>query len=323
MAEEGMALELPFDQYQRYNLVREIVGVIRSHAQPERLRLLDVGGYFRTRNGEEILPLTFFCPGDEITVVDLNYTPHPHFVQADGRALPFLPSSFDVVVACDTLEHVTPDSREQFVKEMLSASRWFILIAGPFARQDVMLAEAIVLQYTWLLGLDHPPLRDHRRKGLPKAEELRSLLKAQGVSFFEFPSGYLLDWLLLMMLKQNLLPLPGSEDLHRLFDRFQNLNFCDTDARTPAYRRVFIICKDRQDPIMDELRRRYELRRPKEDAGEKRRNLITLVTGLLAIMRARAFTGPRKVGLPPVEERHRADLKHVLAALKGGSRVDR
>lgn len=308
-----MILELPFDQYQRYNLVREIVEVIRSHAQPDRLRLLDVGGFFRIRSGDEILPLTLFCPRDEAIVVDLEYTRQANFIQADGRALPFPASHFDLVVTCDTLEHVPPEFRDQFVKEILSVSRQFAIIAGPFAREDVTLAEEILLQYTWLLGLDHPALRDHRQKGLPELQQLRSLLEAEKVAFFEFPSGYLLNWLFLMMLKQNLLSLPHSNELHSLLDRFHNLNFCDADAQAPAYRTAFVICKDRWNPAFSELKQRYKDNRLKEEREEKRWDLIALMVGLLAVAKARMLSQSKAMELRAPEARYRTDLEYLLA----------
>jgi len=268
-------------------MVREMVEVIRAHTRTDYLRLLDVGGFFRTRSGEEILPLRVFCPEDETVVVDLEYTRQCDFVQADGRALPFPASRFDVVVACDTLEHVPPNFRDQFVKEMLSVSRQFVIVAGPFAREDVILAEAIVLQFTWLLGFDHAALLDHQRKGLPELQQLRSLLEAEKVAFFEFPSGYLLDWLLLMMLKQNLLTVPHSEEVHSLLDRFHNLYFCDEDAQVPAYRTVFTMCKDKRDPAFRQLKSRYKDKRPKVKRDEQRWKLVSLMTGFLSAARAR------------------------------------
>jgi hypothetical protein len=47
-------VDLPFDQYQRYRVVQQIVGMVRNRLCCSRLCVLDVGGFFRTITGEDI-----------------------------------------------------------------------------------------------------------------------------------------------------------------------------------------------------------------------------------------------------------------------------
>ncbi|MDE0916614.1 MAG: class I SAM-dependent methyltransferase, partial [Planctomycetota bacterium] len=116
-------LELPFDQYQRYRLVADILNEVRPKGRT--LSILDVGG--RTAL------LRQFLPSDDVTAVDLEMSDEPGLVLGDGSRLPFQDGSFDVVAGFDTLEHVPPARRTAFVDECARvASRWVVLI-GPYA----------------------------------------------------------------------------------------------------------------------------------------------------------------------------------------------
>jgi 2-polyprenyl-3-methyl-5-hydroxy-6-metoxy-1,4-benzoquinol methylase len=99
-------LALPFDQYQRYTAITQVADLIRPSLARARLRVLDVGGYFHTRLGFGILPSTHFLSGDQVFAVDLVAEKLPGYSLATGLALPFGDAAFDLVVNCDTLEHV-------------------------------------------------------------------------------------------------------------------------------------------------------------------------------------------------------------------------
>ena len=57
-------LALPFDQYQRYTTIAQIADLLRADLNQSALRVLDVGGFYRTRCEQEILPLVHFLPQD-------------------------------------------------------------------------------------------------------------------------------------------------------------------------------------------------------------------------------------------------------------------
>src|SRR3990172_7948422 len=90
----GEPYSLPFDQYQRHRLIRDIVDRIRP--QPGLL-ILDVGG----SDGA----LGRFLSSDRVVVAD-TVVGGGTTVRASGAALPFANATFDVVASCDTLEHV-------------------------------------------------------------------------------------------------------------------------------------------------------------------------------------------------------------------------
>ncbi|HKX46862.1 MAG TPA: class I SAM-dependent methyltransferase, partial [Planctomycetota bacterium] len=99
-------LRLPFDQYQRYRLVSDVVERLRGGRA--RLRVLDVGGRTGLLRG--------FLPEDEVVLVDLEPSDvRPGLVLGTGSRLPFRSGAFDVVCAFDTLEHVPPEQRAAFV----------------------------------------------------------------------------------------------------------------------------------------------------------------------------------------------------------------
>jgi len=85
---------LPFDQYQRYRLVADLVERL-AEASDEPLRVLDVGG--RTALLRE------FLPNVRVELVDMEASEVEGLVLGDGSALPFATESFDVVCAFDTL----------------------------------------------------------------------------------------------------------------------------------------------------------------------------------------------------------------------------
>ncbi len=99
-------LSLPFDQYQRYRLVADVLERLRQGEQP--LRILDVGG----RTGV----LREFLEHDDITLVDMEASDERGLVLGDGCQLPFRDESFDVVACFDTLEHIRPARRKKFVR---------------------------------------------------------------------------------------------------------------------------------------------------------------------------------------------------------------
>ena len=71
---------MPFDQYQRYRLVADLINQVRPEGR--KLRVLDVGG----RTGL----LKRFLPSDHIELVDLEASDEPGLVLGDGARLPFI-----------------------------------------------------------------------------------------------------------------------------------------------------------------------------------------------------------------------------------------
>jgi hypothetical protein len=259
-------LELPFDQYQRYKMVEELVELIRcKRSGGSRLRVLDVGGHPGF--------IADFLPEDEIFIVDtlpsdfgeLSRTERLNYVQGDGARLPFEDDSFDLVVSIDTLEHIPSGKKLRFLEEQLRASRDYVLLAAPFEDENVSLAEQIVNEF-FIKKIGHPndSLEEHFENGLPGLDETLSYLDQNGVQHLEIPNGYLYNWLIMMMALPAAQSLPDSEELVAMLNRFYNQNLYVSDNREPCYRTVILASKQHS-LDSDFITKRYE--KPKGDVS--------------------------------------------------------
>ncbi len=233
---EGTCLELealPFDQYQRYRLVADLLDQV---APTESLRLLDVGG--RTAL------LRAFRPGDRVELVDVEASQVPGLVLGDGAALPFREGVFDAVCAFDTLEHVPPAGRDAFVRECHRvASRWVIL-AGPYAAPRVDEAEERLMDFLeHKLRLRHRYLAEHRDNGLPDRQRTEALLRELGGRVASFGHGELGRWLALMCVELYLDHDPMLRPIAPRFYRFYNRVLFESDTGPEVYRHAIVAAK--------------------------------------------------------------------------------
>ncbi len=233
-------LALPFDQYQRYTVVVEVADLIRADLNRAILRVLDVGGFYRTRRGQQILPLVHFLPQDWVLAVDLIPDPLPNYILASGFALPFGSQAFDLVVSCDTLEHIHPASRTKFVDELLRVAGHCMVLIAPFENGYTRKAERILDEYMASQGIRHQQLLEHLAHDLPDRDAFERELAERGLESVDFADGYLPHWLTMMLIKHT----PGqSLDFHLDLDRYYNRYLPRGDRREPAYRRVFVVAK--------------------------------------------------------------------------------
>jgi len=160
----------------------------------------------------------------------------------ENGPFPLSDASFDVVVSCDTLEHVPPERRSAFLDELLRVARQYVVLAAPFDSEDTRLAEQIFYDFHLRrLGVVQPQLCEHRSHGLPDLQALREDLESRDLPYVEFPSGYLFNWILMMIIKDYVFSLPSSTTLHTAIDRLYNRHFFTSDQRSPAYRHVLVI----------------------------------------------------------------------------------
>ena len=156
-------LRLPFDQYQRYRIVADIVERLRPLAAADgkgrKPRILGGGG--RTALLRE------FLPKDDVLLVDMDPSEAVGLVLGDGGALPFRSETFDAVCAFDTLEHVQPDAREAFIEECWRVTSKWVLIAGPYDAPRVREGEKLLQRFLReKLGVDHRYLNEHLENGI-------------------------------------------------------------------------------------------------------------------------------------------------------------
>lgn len=224
-------LALPFDQYQRYRLVSDLLRELRGDGP--RLHVLDVGG--RTAVLRE------FLEDARIDLVDMEASSSPGLVLGDGARLPFKDGAFDAVCAFDTLEHVPPPLRSAFVAECRRVARRWVILAGPYADERVAQAEALLQSFLKnKLGEAHRYLDEHRQHGLPERAAVEEQLRAGGGRINAIPHGNLERWLVLQCLSMYLDYDPALRDLGHEFQRWYNAALYASDHAAPCYRHVIV-----------------------------------------------------------------------------------
>jgi hypothetical protein len=231
-------LRLPFDQFQRYTGAAQLIAALGL----ARARTLEMGA---SPGFSEI----FFGEAD-LFFTDRFGVHEGRFTVADGAALPYPDDTFDVVVALDTLEHIPPQHRAAFLREIKRVSRDVVVLSAPHATQDVELAEQALQAFvTARFGEVFETLQEHTDNGLPQAAETGAALGADGWRVASFGSGYLPRWLLGMIFHHELLAtgVPELPELHA----FYNQTVAPHDNREPAYRRVFAASRRRPQEELD------------------------------------------------------------------------
>jgi len=226
---------LPFDIYQRYRVIADIVGAALDNKPGP---VLDVGGY----PGH----LAAFLPDRRVTFCDLieGAIDHSPYVRGSAAALPFPDNTFPVVSCCDVLEHVPPGGRRQVLDELRRVASRAVVIAGPFDDPGVAVAERTVADfYDSLWHGEHPWLIEHRELGLPPAELVLGWAVERGLAAASRANGYLHHWTLMMFANHVTLSLPGFPEMYRHFNRYYNLYFFPESHREPSYRRVITVMK--------------------------------------------------------------------------------
>ncbi|HVS08736.1 MAG TPA: class I SAM-dependent methyltransferase [Planctomycetota bacterium] len=222
---------LPFDQYQRYRLVSDLLADLDGGAR--ELEVLDVGG--RTAL------LRRFLPGRRITLVDLEPSAERGLVLGDGAALPFRDGAFDLVAAFDTLEHVPPASRERFVAECARVARRWVVLAGPYEAPEVAEAERLLQRFLReKLESEHRYLEEHRTHGLPRREAVEAQLEQLDARVKSFGHANLERWLALMCMSLYMDDDPSLRPLAGAFHAFYNRSLYDSDHAEPVYRHAVV-----------------------------------------------------------------------------------
>ena len=228
-------LDLPFDQFQRYRLVADVLDELRVGRR--RFTILDVGG--RTAL------LRRFLPRDRVQIVDLETSEEPGLVLGDGADLPFGTGSVDAVVAFDTLEHVPKRRRPRFIRECSRVARRWVIIAGPYRTGPVQRAERLLREFlNDKLETEHRYLEEHHTHGLPVRGDVERQLHKLGGRVVSIGHASLPRWLPLMMLSMYMdrdAPLRG---IARQLHRFYNELIYSHDHEAPVYRHAVVSALD-------------------------------------------------------------------------------
>jgi hypothetical protein len=227
-------LELPFDQYQRYRLLAELVQILDEEG---RARILEVGG--------APVKIPDFLPGCEITVADQIQDHHAAYVRADAVNLPFADNSFELVASLDTLEHILPERRESFMAELVRISSKLVILAAPFHSGKSRQAEQIIFDFIKAhLGYEHQYFKEHLAHEKPDMLETESYFISQNYHTLILPNGRLDRWLLMMFVYYYLEGNDAYKELNRGLSAFYNQHYYTSDNAEPAYRHFLVASQD-------------------------------------------------------------------------------
>jgi len=224
---------IPFDIFQRYMLVKEIIDAIK---EDRKATILDAGGYPGV--------VSDFFSMDQTFIIDLKTCKKENFVRADCQFLPFRSAAFDFVTNIDVLEHLPSAKRLPVIDELLRVTRRFTVIAAPFDSEDVRSADRTLYEYILnVLKREDENLKEHVNYGLPNLGELRVFLDSNKLVHVEFSNGYLSNWLPMQILNFHI----SKEETYYRVNQLYNLAFYEDDNREPSYRKVILIDKISKD----------------------------------------------------------------------------
>ena len=239
-------LRLPFDQYQRYRMIADVVELLREDSGS--LQILDVGG------GEGVI--LNFLPEDRVTILDRTAAEgRTDFVAGDATGLPFEDGAFDYVTSVDVYEHIEVESRERYLSELRRVARLGVLLAAPFDSEVVRGAERVANEFHRSVHLrENAWLKEHAENGLPRLDGTRRFFEGQGDSVAVLPNGYIPHWLVMMCLTFYSSKLEG--ELSDLFDHanaFYNEFMYGLDNTEPCYRYLLVSLKEPREIDLGEL----------------------------------------------------------------------
>jgi SAM-dependent methyltransferase len=296
--------ELPFDQFQRYKCVQDIVALI-TRRQP--LRVLDVGGYPGL--------ISEFLPQEETYILDVMQCDLANYVQGDGTTLPFKDNSFDVVTSLDVYEHIAVGERQVFIDELCRVSRDFTILSAPFKSSEVELAEQLLYDYVVRVFGEFPTLREHLVYGLPELDGLLSRLEAKGCSTANFSSGHLYNWLTMMLIKHYVVAVLNSEKIQREVDKLYNLNFSPVDYGSPSYRQVVVVSKKGGSKFLQQVLERFRPTKMSSDEVALKMQLFQVLIDLLNLQVNQQVTA-QEAHISTLEKDMRSRNKEITNLVK-------
>ncbi|MCD6385470.1 class I SAM-dependent methyltransferase [Candidatus Sumerlaeota bacterium] len=230
--------QLDFDVYQRFKGICEVIKQIRVS---ESGLILDVGGY----------PGTFaeMIPSYRVITLDTEHCPRKDYVMGSGEALPFGENTFDAVVCSDTLEHIPPERRKDFLTELVWVSKDWIIIGSPFDFRYVRSAEQMLNElHRFIKRTDNPWLNEHIQYGLPNLQETIEQFRTESLSCALVPNSDLVLWFTIMEFRTLLELIPEGVSILPSISTALNINWEDAIfPKNPPYRYIVVGNKQGKD----------------------------------------------------------------------------
>ncbi len=172
----------------RYLIISVILQAYQKHLGSKKLKVLDVGG-----SGSI---LRKFIDVD-LTIIDIlpNEANLENYIQGSALIMPFADNSFDVVISCDVLEHISKTDRPQFLTESSRVTKDLMITAAPFNLDGVRKAEISANKfYKDMTGEDHRWLFEHLLDELPDLQNATKVLSNSGLEVSHFSHTSLDNW---------------------------------------------------------------------------------------------------------------------------------
>lgn len=238
----------------RYWIVAQLLKQLSPSGKP---RVLDVGG----KNGL-LADISRITP----TIIDLEKSDEPNFVQGNALAMPFDDNSYDVVITCDVLEHIDNKDRKKFIEELTRVAKHHVIISAPFDNPGVSKAEFNSDQSYYLLTGDHHRwLKEHIETGLPNEKQIEKFLTNQGVNYEKFRHFSLDLWELIVAVHFAHSQFGDSKAISGFAKEiYKNyyLELCNYDISNRGYRTFYIVTKKGE--VVLSLPKESELQKRKE-----------------------------------------------------------
>lgn len=173
---------LPPDVFVRHWLVAREIHKGTPRKTPED-SLLDVGGSL----GElrKFIAQLKITTADVVTGADVVY---------NGQKLPLDDVSFDYVVSVDTLEHIPPEKRLEFVNDLVRVAKQRVVIIAPFAStQHDIYEENLILDFKKSKKKIPAYLTEHRKHGLISPGQLIEIGKSHPTAICSLAGWVWLD----------------------------------------------------------------------------------------------------------------------------------
>jgi SAM-dependent methyltransferase len=158
-----------YDTYERHRMVSKLIA-------PESKRILDVGG------GHQRLAQFI-----NKSIISANLEEGD--IRASGLYLPFPDSTFETITSLDVLEHIPPDQRCDFLKELVRVCRNQVVVCAPYGSEEHMAGEKIVLKKILREGSGDKMLEEHVENGLPTMDIFKNCI-SEKISIQAWFSGY-------------------------------------------------------------------------------------------------------------------------------------
>lgn len=225
---------MPFDRYQRYRMVADVIERLREGSGP--LRILDVGG--------EEDDLSAFLPGDTVTVLDLP--------AAEGA---FEDEAFDYAVSVHAYGRVEPEGRERHLSVLRRTATRGVLLASPFDSAAVRGARRVAGEFHRAVRpAEDAPSSEPAAEGLPELEDVRRFFEEQGDAVSVLPNGYLPHWLAMTCLASHGPELDAEMgEVFREVNAFYNEFLYGLDNAEPSYRHLLVSLKEPASVDLDRL----------------------------------------------------------------------